>query len=114
MTTYTTTLESVVEDIKAFYKPDEWHFLTLNGIDTGEGELLLQWIFSKYNAVDEVVMFTASTPFDALIPSISSVIPSSTMSERETVDMFGVTIQGAQKGLYLDEDSKTMPLRCST
>lgn len=113
MTRKETTLQTVVEDISTFYDATLWHFLTLNAIDEGEGVLVLQWIFSKYHAVDEVVMFHATTNFDTPIPSLHTLIPSSIMSEREVVDMFGVTIEGAAKGLYLDEDSKTMPLRCS-
>jgi hypothetical protein len=29
----------------------------------------------------------------------------------EVVDMFGLSVEGADKGLYLDEDSKPHPLR---
>ncbi|MEA3373827.1 MAG: NADH-quinone oxidoreductase subunit C [Campylobacterota bacterium] len=108
-----TTYLTLLDDLMAFYKPEIWHFLTLNGIDLGEGKIELQWIFSKYGAKDETVVYYASSDYETPAPSIVSLIPSAIMGEREVVDMFGVTIDGAEKGLYLDGDSLSMPLRCS-
>lgn len=108
-----TTLVTLIEDIGNFYEPTVWHFLTLNGIDLGNETIELQWIFSKYAAKEDAVVFYAITDFKTSVPSIVSLIPSAIMGEREVVDMFGVEIEGALKGLYLDKDSKSMPLRCS-
>jgi len=108
------TIENVIATIEAFYKPREWHFLTLNALNAPEDAIELQWIFSRYGAKDEMVIFTLTCKRDVTIPTLTGVIPSAIMSERETVDMFGVTIEGAEKGLYLDEDSRQMPLgRCT-
>jgi NADH:ubiquinone oxidoreductase subunit C len=106
-----TTLATVLNDIRAFYIPKEWHFLSVNGIDLGEGKIELQWIFSRYGVKDEVVIYYALSDYEAPVPSIVSLIPSSIMGEREIVDMFGLTVDGAESGLYLDEDSLAHPLR---
>ncbi len=106
-------LPELLSELSAFYDARIWHFITVNGIDAGEGKIELQWLFSKYGAKDEIVLFYTIVPYETKVPSIVSLIPSATLSEREIVDMFGVDIEGAEKGLYLDEDSLSMPLRCS-
>lgn len=111
MTKIETRLETLLEDLGAFYQPEQWHFLTLNGIDLGDGTLELQWIFSKYGVKDEVVLFYTLCSYDAMVPSVTPLIPSASMGEREVVDLFGIRIAGAKPGLYLDEDSQPTPLR---
>jgi ech hydrogenase subunit D len=106
-----TTLATLLNDIGVFYIPKEWHFLSVNGIDLGGGKIELQWIFSKYGVKDDVVIYYALSDYDTPVPSIVSLIPSSIMGEREIVDMFGLSVDGADKGLYLDEDSMAHPLR---
>jgi len=106
-----TTLTTLLSDIGAFYEAKKWHFLSVNGIDLGEGKIELQWIFSKYGVKDEVVIYYALSDYDTPIPSIVSLIPSAFMGEREIVDMFGLSVDGAESGLYLDEDSSPHPLR---
>lgn len=106
-----TTLSTVLNDIRAFYIPKEWHFMSVNGIDLGEGKIELQWIFSKYGVKDEVVIYYLLSDYETPVPSLVSVIPSSIMGEREIVDMFGLRVDGAERGLYLDEDSLAHPLR---
>ncbi|MDD2266081.1 NADH-quinone oxidoreductase subunit C [Sulfuricurvum sp.] len=111
MMKYEITLATLLADIGAFYEPKKWHFLTVNGIDLGEGKIELQWIFSKYHVKDEIVIYYAISDYETPIPSVVSLIPSAFMGEREIVDMFGLTVEGAEKGLYLDEDSLPHPLR---
>jgi ech hydrogenase subunit D len=106
-----TTLLTLLNDIGAFYLPKQWHFISINGIDLGEEKIELQWIFSKYGVKDEVVIYYAISDYDTPVPSLVSLIPSSIMGEREIVDMFGLSVEGAQRGLYLDEDSMPHPLR---
>jgi ech hydrogenase subunit D len=106
-------LANLQAEIRNFYDATKWHFITTNGIDLGDNKLEIQWIFSQYETKDKTVIFYTISNFETTIPSIVSLIPSAIMSERELVDMFGVSVEGAQKGLYLDEDSLTMPLRCS-
>ena len=111
MTKIETTLATLTRDIEAFYLPREWHFLSINGIDLGEGKIELQWIFSKYGVQDEVVIYYALSDYETPVPSLVSLIPSAFMGEREVVDMFGLRVEGAERGLYLDSDSQPHPLR---
>ena len=106
-----TTLSALLNDIGAFYEATKWHFLSVNGIDLGEGKIELQWIFSKYGVKDDVVIYYVLSDYDTPVPSLVSLIPSSIMGEREIVDMFGLKVDGAERGLYLDEDSMAHPLR---
>ena len=106
------SLENVKDKIKEFYKEKEWHFLTLNGVALEDDKVEIQWIFSKYEAMDEVVVFYAKIDYKDIVPSITDIIPSAIISQREIVDMFGVEVEGSSKGLYLDEDSPQMPLAC--
>lgn len=105
-----TSLKTVVEDIKKFYKKEQHHFLTLNGLKIDEETTQIQWIFSKYGEIDSITMFCANVKQDDIIPSIVEILPSAIISQREIVDMFGIEIEGSSKGLYLDEDSEQMPL----
>ncbi len=111
MTKIETTLATLTSDIEAFYLPKEWHFLSVNGIDLGGGKIELQWIFSRYGVKDEIVIYYALSDYETAVPSIVSLIPSAIMGEREIVDMFGLKVDGAQRGLYLDPDSLPHPLR---
>lgn len=106
------SLENVIDKIKEFYKEKEWHFLTLNGVALEDNKIEIQWIFSKYEAMDEVVIFYTKIEYDKVVPSIVDIVPSAIISQREIVDMFGVKVEGSSKGLYLDEDSLQMPLAC--
>ena len=104
------SLESVRDSIKEFYRPTVYHFLTLNGVALDETKTEIQWIFSKYGEVDSSMMFYTIVNQDDVIPSIADIIPSAIISQREIVDMFGIEIEGSEKGLYLDEDSLQKPL----
>lgn len=103
-------LKSIRDEIKEFYDYKRWHFLTLNGVALEDNMLEIQWIFSKYEAMDETVVYFAEIEYSDVIPSIEDIIPSAIISQRELVDMFGVEVEGSSKGLYLDEDSKSAPL----
>jgi len=103
-------LETVRETIEEFYKPREYHFLTLNGVAMDKEKTEIQWIFSKYGEVDSAIMFFTIVNQDDVIPSIIDIIPSAIISQREIVDMFGIEVDGSERGLYLDEDSLQKPL----
>ena len=105
------SLEKIREEIEGFYDQKSWHFLTLNGVALSNEKLEVQWIFSKYATPDEVVVYYIEVPYDVEIPSIADIIPSSIISQRELVDMFGIAVEGSTKGLYLDEDSMQTPLK---
>lgn len=111
MTKIETTLSTLIQEIGAFYIPKEWHFLSINGIDLGEGKIELQWIFARYGVKDEMVIYYAQSDYETPVPSLVHLIPSAFMGEREVVDMFGISIEGAERGLYLDPDSQPHPLR---
>lgn len=103
-------LKNIKQDIGRFYDKTKWHFLTLNGVKLNQNTTEIQWIFKKYFTKEDVVMFYCEVLQDQTVPDISEILPSAIISQREIVDMFGINIENSQKGLYLDEDSKTMPL----
>ncbi|MEA3522204.1 MAG: NADH-quinone oxidoreductase subunit C [Campylobacterota bacterium] len=108
------TLEDVREKIKDFYDEKLWHFISLNGVALEDKKTEIQWMFSKYECLDDVVVYYAEIAQEDVVPSVVDMIPSAIISQRELVDMFGVEIEGSEKGLYLDKDSLQMPLsRCS-
>ncbi|MCX6051758.1 MAG: NADH-quinone oxidoreductase subunit C [Campylobacterales bacterium] len=104
------SLGTVRDVIGDFYEYKKWHFLTINGLALAENKMEVQWIFSKYEALDESVVYFAQIAYTDVIPSIVDLIPSAIISQRELVDMFGVQVEGSEKGLYLDEDSLQSPL----
>lgn len=106
-----TNLETIVSDIEKFYDEKLWHFMSVNGVDLGNEKIELQWIFTKYGVMDEVVVYFTEVDYKETVPTITDLIPSAIMSEREIVDLFGLTILGADKGLMLDGDSLQAPLR---
>ncbi|MEA1916381.1 MAG: NADH-quinone oxidoreductase subunit C [Campylobacterota bacterium] len=103
-------LEDIKETIKEFYEPKVWHFLTINGVAIKDETVEIQWIFAKYEAMNETVVYFCEVDYSTPIPSIADIIPSAMISQREVVDMFGVEIENSEKGLYLDEDSLQKPL----
>ena len=106
------SLDTVVDTIKEFYNEKDWHFLTLNGVALVDGKLEVQWIFSKYETQDEVIVYYCEIDYNDTVPSIVEVIPSAIISQRELVDMFDIEVEESEKGLYLDEDSMQAPLSC--
>lgn len=105
------SLEKIRDDIKSFYDYKKWHFVTMNGVTLDDDTLELQWIFAKYETMDENIIYYTNIKYDEVVPTIEDLIPSSIISQRELVDMYGIEIEGSEKGLYLDEDSPKMPLR---
>jgi ech hydrogenase subunit D len=110
MTKIEATPTDIVEQIRTFYDPASCHFLTLNGVALDENLIEVQWIFAPYEDPMDIILFVATITPDTLLPSIAEIIPSALLSQRELVDMFGLTIQDTQKGLYLDKDSLEKPL----
>lgn len=113
------TLKTIKSDIKNFYDKKRWHFLTLNGVMLDQNSIEIQWIFTQYNLKEDIekeikdkrpVVFYCQITKDDIVPDISDILPSAIISQREIVDMFGVSVQNSTKGLYLDEDSLQMPL----
>ena len=108
------SLSNIKEEIKQLYDYKIWHLLTLNDVVLDENRLEVQWIFSKYETMDEIVIFYVEVDYTEKIPSILDILPSAIMSQRELVDMFGIEVEGSEKGLYLDKVSVVAPLKgCS-
>lgn len=105
-----TTIDTLLIDLKDFYEPSIWNFITVNGVDLTDG-MEIQYFFSKYNAYDEVVCFYMKVSYNQLIPTITSLIPSAYLGEGEIVDMFGVNVKDTPKGMFLEDDSVKHPLR---
>ena len=106
-----TTLQTFMKDLETFYDYKAWFFTTVNCVELDAQSVEMQYIFSKYGAIDEIVIYFMKINYSDTIPTITPLIPSAIMSEREIVDMFGVNIEGITKGLYLDEDSVQTPLK---
>ena len=104
------SLEDLRNTINEFYDDSVWHFITLNGLALEDDKIEVQWIFSKYESSDDIVIYYAEIQPQDIVPSVVDIIPSAIISQRELVDMFGVDVEGSAKGLYLDEDSPQMPL----
>lgn len=104
------SLESIVADIKSFYDEKKWHFMTLNGVAISDEIIEIQWMFSKYEALDDIYVYYIQASYKDIIPSIVDIVPSAIISQREIVDMFGLHVEGSESGLYLDKDSKQAPL----
>jgi len=105
-----TNLKRVVDDIQSFYHPQKHHFLTLNGVALEKDKVEIQWVFSHYGEKDQNTIFYTLISEADTIPSITEIIPSAIISQREIVDMFGIQVENSEKGLYLDEDSLQKPL----
>ena len=84
--------------------------MTLNGVAIEDEKIEIQWIFSKYEKQDEIVILYAEINKEDVVPSVVDMLPSAIISQREVVDMFGIEVEGSEKGLYLDEDSLQSPL----
>jgi NADH:ubiquinone oxidoreductase subunit C len=104
-------LENLKKEIKGFYSEREFHFLTINALSLSEELIELQYIFSLYSDNNDITIIYAEIKPDDRVESITDVIPSAIISQREMVDMFGLNIENSEAGLYLDSDSQQHPLR---
>jgi len=104
-------VENVVDMIRGWYKEDKYHYVTVNATDNG-GNLTIDWIFSKYYDKNKLTVFRAeNVSYDTKIPSIVSVVPSAWISEWELADLFGLDVENAAKGVFIEPDAPQAPLR---
>ena len=104
-------IENVVDMIKGWYKEDKYHYVTVNATDNG-GNLTIDWIFSKYYDKNKLTVFRAeNVSYDTKIPSIVSVVPSAWIAEWELADLFGLDVENAAKGVFIEPDGPQAPLR---
>lgn len=105
------TIENVVDLIKDWYDENQYHYVTVNATDNG-GNVTIDWIFSKYYDKNKLTVFRAeNVPYDAKIPSIVSVVPSAWIAEWELADLFGLDVENAAKGVFIEPDAPQAPLR---
>jgi Ni,Fe-hydrogenase III component G len=103
-------MSEIKEKIKEFYDPAIWHFVCINGLFE-EGELEIQWSFTKLGAKDEWRVLYAKAPADDILPSVSDMLPTARLYEGELKDLMGANFEGSVKGMFIEVDGLENPLR---
>ena len=105
------SLDSIKDEIKAWYDEDIYHYTTINAVDNGDS-LTLDWIFSEYGVKNKLYIFRAEgVEYDSVIPSLVEIIPCTWLSEWDLADMFDLDIENAVKGMFLEPEAPKGPLR---
>ncbi len=105
------TLDSVKSTLLDWYDADKYHYVTVNAIDDGES-LTIDWIFSEYEVKNKIYIFRAEgVDYKAEIPSMMDVYPSAWVSEWDLADMFDLNMENAVRGMFLEPEAPTAPLR---
>ena len=111
ITFFEATLDNIVDLIKSWYDESKYHYVTVNATDNG-GSVTIDWIFSKYYEKNKLVVFRAeNVEYTAKIPSIVSVVESAWIAEWELADLFGLEVENAAKGVFIEPDAPQAPLR---
>jgi Ni,Fe-hydrogenase III component G len=111
ITFFEATLDNVVDLIKSWYDESKYHYVTVNATDNG-GSVTIDWIFSKYYEKNKLVVFRVeNVEYSAKIPSIVSVVESAWIAEWELADLFGLDVENATKGVFIEPDAPQAPLR---
>jgi Ni,Fe-hydrogenase III component G len=111
ITYYEATVDNVVDLIKDWYDENKFHYVTVNATDNG-GNVTIDWIFSKYYDKNKLTVFRAeNVSYDTKIPSIVTVVPSAWIAEWELADLFGLDVENAAKGVFIEPDAPQAPLR---
>ena len=105
-----TSLETVISDIRDFYKPDRHHFMVMNAVDLG-GKMEVQWFFCDYAFPAAVTTFYLLVNPETVIPSITDIVSSAWVAEAELVDLMDIKIGDTKKGFVLEPDFESGPLR---
>ncbi len=104
-------LENIVELISSWYDATKYHYVTVNATDNG-GNLTIDWIFSEYYTKNKLIVFRANNiDYNAKIPSIVNVVESAWIAEWELADLFGLDVENAAKGVFIEPDAPQAPLR---
>ena len=104
------SIEDVRAKIKEFYKPEIWHFVCISGLFE-DGVLKLQWIFTQIGKKEEWKIFCAEAAEDALLPSMSDFLPTAKMYEGELRDLLDANFEGSVKGMFIEVDGVSAPLK---
>ena len=111
ITFFEATLDNVVDLIKSWYDESKYHYVTVNATDNG-GSVTIDWIFSKYYEKNKLVVFRVeNVEYSVKIPSIVSVVESAWIAEWELADLFGLDVENATKGVFIEPDAPQAPLR---
>ncbi len=103
-------LDEIRQKIIRFYDPALWHFVCINGLFE-DGELELQWCFTKIGAKDEWKVFCAKAAEDTPLPSLSDILPTARMYEGELRDLLDANFEGSVKGMFIELDGENAPLK---
>lgn len=109
MNKITLAKEDLVGAIRGFFRASEHHLVSVHGLDIG-GSVEIQWVFA--NKSDSALTVYASIyDYSDKVPSFRDILPSSWIHEAEIKDMFGLDVDGAEFGLFLEKDGVKAPLR---
>lgn len=103
-------LDEIRQKIIEFYDSGIWHFVCINGLFEN-GELELQWCFTKIGAKDEWKVFYAKAQENAVLPSLSDILPTAKMYEGELKDLLDANFEGSVKGMFIELDGESAPLK---
>ncbi len=107
-------IDNVHKKIKEWFDYHKYHYVTINATDNGEN-VTVDWIFSDLNEKNRIYVFRAeNVGYNDFIPSIKDVVKISWLAEFELADLFGLNVEDAPKGVFLEEDSIQAPLRKDT
>lgn len=108
------TLENIKEKLQQWFDYNKYHYVTINATDNGEN-VTIDWIFSDLNEKNKIYVFRAeNVNYDDFIPSIKDIVKTSWLAEFELADLFGLNVENAPKGVFLEDDSIKAPLRKDT
>ena len=105
-----TSIQSLKEDIRNFYRPNKHHFMVMNAVEVG-AQMEVQWFFADYEPPAEVTCFFTLIDPGTEVPSIRDIVLSSWVAEAELVDLMNINIEATEKGFVLEPDSESGPLR---
>ena len=85
-------------------------FVNNYNVDLQNGLFRLKFKFSE-TGYREFVFRAENVEYSAKIPSIVSVVPSAWIAEWELADLFGLDVENATKGVFIEPDAPQAPLR---
>lgn len=97
--------------VRSFFIPSMHHLVSVHGVDIG-GRVEIQWVFTSRDG-GKMDIFASEYGYEDKVPSFRDILPSSWIHEAEIKDMFGLDVEGADFGLFLEKDGVKAPLRKS-
>ncbi len=103
-------LGEIRQKIESFYDASIWHFVCINGLFE-DNMLEIQWSFAKIGAKEEWKVFYAKAEEHELLPSMSDILPTAKMYEGELRDLLDANFEGSIKGMFIEFDGESAPLK---